>query len=61
MENCGRFAFTITFIFYEKAKQPAVRDMLRDFHGLYKGGGGAGLYPVDHSSRPISARGFAQL
>ena len=51
--------FTITFIFYEKAKQPAVRDMLRAFHGLYKKG--AGLYPVDHSSRPISAGGFAQL
>ena len=34
--------FTITFIFYEKAKQPAVRDMLRHFHGLYKRG--PGLY-----------------
>jgi len=27
--------FTITFIFNEKAKQPAVRDMLRHFHGVY--------------------------
>ena len=45
---------TITvYFFYEKAKtkQPALRDMLRHFHGLYS---------IDHSSRPISARGFAQ-
>ena len=27
--------FTITFIFYEKVEQPAVRDMLRHFHGVY--------------------------
>ena len=29
--------FTITFIFYEKpkTKQPALRDMLRHFRGLY--------------------------
>ena len=38
MENCGRFVFynNVDF-FYEKpkTKQPAVRDMLRHFHGLY--------------------------
>ena len=30
--------FTITFIFFyqkQKTKQPALRDMLRHFHGLY--------------------------
>ena len=59
MKNCGRFAFYNNIFFYEQAKQPAVSDMLRYFQGLYKGG--HGLYPVDHSSRPISARGFAQL
>ena len=37
MEHCGRFVFTITFIFYEKpkTKQAALRDMLPHFHGLY--------------------------
>ena len=38
MDSCGRFwFFTITFFFYEKrkTKQPALRDMLRHFHGLY--------------------------
>ena len=38
MENCGRFVFTITFIFFNekpKTKQPALRDMLRYFYGLY--------------------------
>ena len=40
MENCGRFVFYSNiwfFFFYEKpkTKQPALRDMLRHFHGLY--------------------------
>ena len=39
MENCGRFVFynKIWVFFYEKpkTKQPALRDMLRHFHGLY--------------------------
>ena len=38
MENCGRFVFynNISGFFYEKpkTKQPALRDMLRHFHGL---------------------------
>ena len=37
MENCGRFVFynNIWGFFYEKTKQPALRDMLRHFHGSY--------------------------
>ena len=38
MENCGRFAFyNNIYFFYEKpkTKQPALRDMLRHFHGLH--------------------------
>ena len=39
MENCGRFVFySNIYFFYEKTrrtKQPALRDMLRHFHGLY--------------------------
>ena len=29
------FAVTFIFFIYEKTKQPALRDMLRHFHGLY--------------------------
>ena len=43
MENCVDLFFTITvvfffFFFYEKpkTKQPALRDMLRHVHGLFK-------------------------
>ena len=56
MENCGRFVFyNNIYFFYEKpkTKQPALRDMLRHFHGL--------LTFIDYSSRPIRARGFARL
>ena len=38
MENCGRFVFynnIWVFFFYEKPKQPALRDMLRHVHGSY--------------------------
>ena len=38
MENCGRFVFYNNSLFFcekPKIKQPALRDMLRHFHGLY--------------------------
>ena len=37
MEIVVNLFFTITLIFFEKpkTKQPALRDMLRHFHGLY--------------------------
>ena len=39
MENYGRFVFcnNIYFLYLRKTKtkQPALRDMLRHFHGLY--------------------------
>ena len=38
MENCGRFVFYNNSLFFcekPKIKQPALRDMLRRFHGLY--------------------------
>ena len=37
MENCGRFVFSITLIFFgekPKTKHPALRDKLRHFHSL---------------------------
>ena len=38
MGNCGRYDFYYNiYFFYEKpkTKQPALRDMLRHFHGIY--------------------------
>ena len=55
MENCGRFVFYNNIYFFDqkpKTKQPALLDRLLHFH----------VYTlIDHSSRPISAQGFAQL
>ena len=55
MENCGRFVFFLQkqlFLVSCEVKQPALLERLRHFH----------LYTlIDHSSRPISTRGFAQL
>ena len=51
--NCGRFvSYNNIFFFLPKTKQPVLLDRLLHSH----------VYTlIDHSSRPISAQGFAQL
>ena len=39
MENCGRFvSHNNIYFFMKNQKKPALRDMLRHFHGLYSHG-----------------------
>ena len=53
MENCGRFVFYNNIYDKPKTEQPAVRDMSRSMTMVYT--------LIDHTFRPIRARGFTQL